>query len=411
MKVLLVEADERSLSTLKTELNRQKFLVDGASDGETAWGLAQSFAYDLILLNAALPKLDGISLCRRLRSTGNLVLVMLMVEASDRSAMIQGLDSGADDCVTKPIDQPELFARMRALARRGLRKAAATVSWGPVSLNPISRQITCNGQIVAMGRKEYQILELLLRSPRQVFTRSEITDLLWSLDEQIPMEATIKTHIHGIRRKLEQAGAADFIQTQYGYGYCLNPLFAKTPELTTSANQDIDPVVANTWHELMAANAQLHQEIEERHRVETQLCRSEMLLRNAQKVAQIGSWEFDFATLETYWTAELYLIHGLDPTKPAPTHEQIRNLIHPDDREIHETAVVQPATRGEFFDVNLRIIRQDGEIRYINARGGPVFDQTGKMIKLTGTTFDITDWQYPEIALQRKANEQRLLKN
>ena len=220
-----------------------------------------------------------------------------------------------------------------------------------------------------------------------------MTDRLWSLDEQIPMEATIKTHIHGIRRKLEQAGAADFIQTQYGYGYRLNPLFATTPELVAAPHPDMNPVIANTCHELMAANAQLCQEIEERHRVEAQLRRSETMLRNAQRAAKMGSWEFDFSTLETYWTEELYRIHGLDPTEPAPTREQILDLIHPDDHQIHEMAVVQPAMRGEFFDVNLRIIRQDGEVRYINARGGPVFDQAGNLIKLSGTTFDITDWQ------------------
>ncbi|MFM7448707.1 MAG: response regulator [Leptolyngbyaceae cyanobacterium] len=398
MKILLADSNQRSLTRLKTELSQHHFVVDTATDGETAWGLTQSFTYDLILLNAVLPKLDGIGFCHRLRASGSLVLVMLMVEAGDRSTVIRGLDSGADDCLINPIDQQELLARMRCLNRRSLSKIHSTLSWGPVSLDFISRQVICNAQIVPVTRKEYQILELLLRSPRQLFTRSEITDRLYTLDDQLPMERTIKTHIHSIRRKLEKVGAIDFIQTQYGYGYRLNPVFSTLPErpansdqdINQEINQDVDPITWNTWHQLMTTNAQLRQEIEERHRVETELRRSESLLRNAQQAAKMGAWEFDVATMTTFWTEELYHIHGLDPTLPAPSNQEIINLIHPDDHQLHQDQIVKPALQGAFFNVNLRIIRQDGEIRYINARGGPVFDSQGRLIKLTGTTFDIT---------------------
>jgi PAS domain-containing protein len=105
---------------------------------------------------------------------------------------------------------------------------------------------------------------------------------------------------------------------------------------------------------------------------------------------------FEIKTRQTYWTEELFLIHGLDPNRPAPTPEEVLDLIHPDDRQLHEEAVRAPALRGEAFEVNLRIVRaNDGAVRHINARGGPLFDRSGKMIKLTGTTLDVTRWINP----------------
>ena len=155
----------------------------------------------------------------------------------------------------------------------------------------------------------------------------------------------------------------------------------------------MDSITTNIWQELMTANACLQQEIEQRHQAEAQVRRSEMMLRTAQRVAQIGCWEADVSTQEIYWTEELFLIHGLSPEGPVPNYEESLGLIHPDDRQLHEEAIHAPALRGEPFEANLRIIRaNDGEVRYINARGGPLFDANGKMVKLTGTTFDVTRW-------------------
>lgn len=353
--------------------------------------------YDGVLLEAVLPHLDGVTLCCRLRDVGNPVLILLMLEPADADTCVQGLDSGADACLVKPIQPPELLAHLRALARRGLRRASPVLTWGPLSLNPVAQQITSHGQVLKVNRKEYQILELFLSYPRQMLTRSEMGDRLWTLDDELPSDATLKSHIRSIRRKLERAGLQNFIQTHYGQGYCLDPVYNQE---TQSLNRDtylpegiIDSITANIWQELMAANARLHQEIEQRKQIEAQLRRSEMMLRNAQRVAQVGCWEFDVITRETYWTEELFLIHGLDPNRPAPSPDEILALIHPDDRQLHQEAIHSPSLRREAFETNLRIIRaDDGKIRYINARGGPVFDHSGKLIKLTGTTFDVTQW-------------------
>ncbi|MBE9142514.1 response regulator [Planktothrix mougeotii] len=397
MRILLVSPDPTLCRVLHQVLSRHSFIVDIATDGEEAWELLQAFMYDGVLLEAVLPDMDGVTLCCRLREVGNPVLILLMLEPAEADTCVQSLDSGADACLVKPIQLPELLAQLRALARRGLRRASPLLTWGPLSLNPTAQQITCHGQVLKVNRKEYQILKLFLTYPRQMFSRSEIGDRLWTLDDELPSDATLKSHIRSIRRKLEQAGLQDFIQTHYGLGYCLDPVYNKETKLL---NRDpyllegmVDSITANIWQELMAANARLQEEIEQRKHIEAQLRRSEMMLRNAQRVAQVGCWEFDVITREIYWTEELFLIHGLDPNQSAPSPEEILALIHPDDRQLHQEAIHSPALRREAFEANLRIIRaNDGEIRYINARGGPVFDHSGQIIKLTGTTFDVTQW-------------------
>ncbi|MFQ4138558.1 winged helix-turn-helix domain-containing protein [Nodosilinea sp. PGN35] len=404
MRILLVEASHPPPRLPYTTLSQHRFVVDRASNSEEAWELLSSFLYDLLLLEAFTPCCDGIHLCRRLRNVGNPVLILLILPAltggdggsAQASHRIQGFTSGADACLTQPVDGQELLAHIQALARRGARKASPVLSWGPVCLHPTACQVTCDGRVLTINRKEYQLLELLLSHPRQTFSRAAISDRLWPLDETLPTDATIKTHIRNVRRKLEQAGVQDFIQTHYGHGYRLNPSYharaALASDQTLQPGAVVDTVTAHVWQELMTANARLQEEIEHRQRIAEQLERSERMLRNAQQVAQIGSWEFDMQTQTTYWTEELYRIHGLDPSQPAPTPSENLALIHPDDHPIHTEAILKPVIKEEPFEANLRIIRNDGEIRYVNIRGGPIFDDERRLIKIAGTTFDITQW-------------------
>lgn len=400
----MVEAVQQLQSNFCTFLRNQCFIVDVATDGEVAWELLNSFIYDLVILDAMPPNLDGLSFCSRLRDVGNPVLILLMLTTTNLSDRIQGLASGADCCLIKPTDELDLLAHIQALARRGIQRACSILSWGAISLNLISRQITCRGKILNINRKEYQFLELFLSYPRQTFSRGEIGDLLWTLDEELPTDATIKTHICNIRRKLEQSGVKDFIQTHYGHGYGLNAAYSASTEIAQpQLGAVIDTGTANIWQELMTANARLCQEIEQRKQIEERLRCSERMLHNAQQVAQIGCWEFDILTQTSFWTEELYRIHGLSPTSPAPTQEENLALIHPDDHHIHEAAIRLPLLRGESFEANLRIIRRDGEIRYVNARGGAIVDELGKVIKIAGTTFDITQWVISDRFLDLRA--------
>ena len=397
MKILLVSPHQSLQSKMHQTLSLRKFIVDLATDGEEAWALLQTFVYDLLVLEAIMPmpKLDGLQLCHRLRKVGNPVLILLLVEKSKGKLCIEGLNSGADACLTKPFQDSELLAHIHSLSRRVVHRASSLLNWGPLSLNPTACSVTCHGQPLKLNRKEYQLIELFLSHPRQMFPRQKIGDRLWTLDEQLPTDATIKSHIRSLRRKLEQVGIQDLIQTHYRQGYRLNPTYeipSKSCQLPLPILQKkMDSITAHIWQELMSANARLQQEIEQHREVESQLRRSETMLRNAQRIAQVGCWYMDIHTREIYWTEELFLIHGLDPSGSPPSPEELLSLIHPDDRQIYEETIRTPAIRREKFEANLRIIRADnGEVGYINARGGPLYDSEGKVIKLTGTTFEFT---------------------
>jgi two-component system, OmpR family, response regulator QseB len=221
MRILLVEDDDRIAMPLLEDLRQQKHSVDYAKDGMAGWDCAQAIDYDLILLDLMLPQLDGIGLCRQLRSNGCTACILMLTARDTTADKVAGLDAGADDYLVKPFDLEELAARIRALSRRTPELKPMVLSHGALQLDP-SRQTVCySGQMVALTPKEFMILEQLLRHPSQVFTRAMLIDRLWEFD-QISGEETIKTHITNLRRKLKLAGSPDnYIETVYGVGYRL----------------------------------------------------------------------------------------------------------------------------------------------------------------------------------------------
>ncbi len=195
-------------------------LVDLAADGLTGLSLAQSFEYDLILLDVSLPKLDGISLCRNLRASGCKSPIMFLTARGSSSDIVLGLDAGADDYIVKPFYPDTLMARIRAIGRRsGLSISTPVLTWGDLFLDPSTASVVYRQQEVGLTSKEYSLLELFLRNPRRVFSRSAILDRLWSLD-YVPTENAVTNLIKDLRRKLRAAGMAnDLIETVYGLGY------------------------------------------------------------------------------------------------------------------------------------------------------------------------------------------------
>jgi DNA-binding response OmpR family regulator len=221
MQILLVEDDVSLAEALMEALTDQRYVVDAVNDGEAGWAQTQAIDYDLILLDVMLPKLDGISLCQRLR-THNYNSPILMMTARDTSAdKVTGLDAGADDYVVKPIDLPELLARVRALLRRGTTSASPVLEWGGLKLDPSTYEVTYNNQPLHLTPKEYSLLELFLRSGRRVLSRSLLIEHIWSL-EAPPSEDTVKAHIKSLRNKLKHVSAPnDLIETVHGLGYRL----------------------------------------------------------------------------------------------------------------------------------------------------------------------------------------------
>ena len=221
MRLLLVEDDELIAEALVNALSDQRYVVDVAYDGQEGRELVEIFAYDLLLLDVMLPKLNGITLCQQLRSQGNRIPIILLTALDASTDKVMGLDAGADDYVVKPFDLQELLARIRALLRRGSSTLPPVLEWRNLHLDPSNYEVTYEGRLLNLTPKEYSLLELFIRNSRRVYSQSAILEQLWSYEE-LPEEDTVRAHIKGLRQKLKAVGApADLIETVYGLGYRL----------------------------------------------------------------------------------------------------------------------------------------------------------------------------------------------
>ena len=221
MKILLVEDDRATAALLRATLTAHHYAVDLARDGQLALELLMEWDYDLILLDLVIPKLDGISLCRQLRSQGNWTRILMLTAQNSNEDVIRGLDAGADDYVIKPFNPNQLLARIRALLRRGNSATAPVLTWGYLCLDPTLMQVTYKQEEIAFRPKEYTLLELFMRHPQRIFSRNAIIDRLWSSD-QSPTEAAVTTLIKDLRSRLKVAGITDeAIETIHGLGYRL----------------------------------------------------------------------------------------------------------------------------------------------------------------------------------------------
>jgi DNA-binding response OmpR family regulator len=221
MKILLVEDDKTIIAALTHSLAVYHHIVDAVTDGEAGWTYATTFEYDLIVLDVCLPKLDGISFCRRFREEGYTVPVLFLTAQGNSIDKVRGLDAGADDYVVKPFDIDELSARIRALLRRGSDRPFPHLVWGDLILNPSTCEVTYSDRPLTLTTKEYDLLELFLRDGHCIYSTDEILDRLWS-SEDFPVEATVRSHLRRLRQKLNAAGAPhDFIATLHGRGYHL----------------------------------------------------------------------------------------------------------------------------------------------------------------------------------------------
>ena len=267
MRILLIEDDELIAQQLVPKLTHQNYTIDVAADGQIGLGQAAVLPYDLILLDVMLPKIDGISICRRLRSQGIKTPILLLTAQNNSNKKVMGLDAGADDYLTKPFDWKELSARIRALLRRGDTEATPILQWGDLALNPSTCEVTYQEQLISLTPKEYGLLELFLRNRQRVFSRSVILDHLWSFDVP-PGEETVTAHIKGLRHKLKSAGLKDDpIETVYGIGYRL-----KTPEPKSKKNKVIrqsETLSPEIEQQALAATTELWQRI--KHKLESRI--------------------------------------------------------------------------------------------------------------------------------------------
>ncbi|HIK18840.1 MAG TPA: response regulator [Leptolyngbyaceae cyanobacterium M33_DOE_097] len=221
MKILLVEDDQSTSEFLRVSLTACRYTVDVVNDGQIALEMVDQFSYDLIILDVIIPRIDGISVCRQLRNKGCKTPILFLTAKSLNEEMIAGLDAGADDYLSKPFDLAQLLARIRALLRRTETVTSPVLTWEELCLDPNMTQVTYKQEEVRLSPQEYRLLELFLRNPLRVFSRNDIIDHLWTIDD-LPTEAAVTNLIKDLRKRLKKAGLdQEMIQTVYGLGYRL----------------------------------------------------------------------------------------------------------------------------------------------------------------------------------------------
>ena len=218
-RILIIEDDEAIVRVLRRSLAYDGYTVDVALDGETGLQIARDNHPDLVILDWMLPGMDGLEVCQRLRAGGN--IPVLMLTAKDTTAdRVQGLDAGADDYMVKPFELEELSARVRALLRRTQPDRAPVLTFADLSLDTSTRQAMRKNRVISLTAKEYDLLELFLRHPRQVLTREMIFDRVWGYD--FGGESNVlDVYIRYLRQKLEAEGEPRLIHAQRGVGYVL----------------------------------------------------------------------------------------------------------------------------------------------------------------------------------------------
>jgi DNA-binding response OmpR family regulator len=220
MRILVVEDDPRLGPTLKKGLERHRYAVDLATNGEDALSLGLVIPYDLLVLDVRLPRLSGFEVCRQLRDQHRTMPILLLTALGEVKHRVTGLDLGADDYLTKPFAFAELEARVRALLRRDKAPKTAELRFLDITLNTRTREVRRGERVIALGNKEYLLLEFLMYHPRQVLSRSMIADHVWN-NEADNLSNVIDVYIRYLRNKLCEYQEPDVIHTIRGAGYQL----------------------------------------------------------------------------------------------------------------------------------------------------------------------------------------------
>ncbi|HEY9630946.1 MAG TPA: response regulator transcription factor [Coleofasciculaceae cyanobacterium] len=218
--ILLVEDDLKLARLVEAELGFEGYRVTVAHSGLDGLTIAREMQPDLLILDWMLPELPGIEICRRLRTTGNLVPVIMLTAKDEVSDRVAGLDAGADDYLTKPFSLEELLARVRANLRRAYPETADLLQFENLTLDCQSREVHRGGQRLELTAKEFDLLEYLLRHPRQVMTRDQLLEKVWGYDF-LGDSNIIEVYIRYLRVKLEANNEKRLVHTVRGVGYVL----------------------------------------------------------------------------------------------------------------------------------------------------------------------------------------------
>jgi two-component system response regulator MprA len=221
MKILVVDDERAVRDSLRRALELEGYEIELAADGnEALYRLESGDEPDAVILDVLMPGVDGLEVCRRLRSAGNTLPVLMLTARTEIEDRVAGLDAGADDYVTKPFALEELLARVRALLRRTSDEPGDVLRFADLELDPGTREVRRGPRQIELTRTEFSLLELFLRNPRQVLTRSVIFERVWGYDFGFASNS-LDVYIGYLRRKTEAGDAPRLIHTVRGVGYAL----------------------------------------------------------------------------------------------------------------------------------------------------------------------------------------------
>lgn len=220
MRLLLAE-DEKELSdALVTVLKHNNYSVDAVYNGEDALDYLNADNYDGAILDIMMPKMDGITVLKNVRASGNHIPIIMLTAKSEIDDRVTGLDSGADDYLTKPFSMKELLARIRAMTRRQEKTMDTVLSFGDITLDRATYRLSCGGQTIRLASREYQMLEMLMVSPGQVISADQFMDKIWGYDSDAELNV-VWVYISYLRKKLNGLGSKVSIKATRGLGYSL----------------------------------------------------------------------------------------------------------------------------------------------------------------------------------------------
>ena len=220
MRILIVEDEPKVASFIRRALEEESYAVDICPDGTQGRDLACEINYDLIILDLMLPNLPGLEVLRGIRAQKVKTPVLILTARSEVDQRVKGLDAGADDYLTKPFAIEELLARARALLRRASGETSGILQIGDLVLNPITHEVTRNGQRIELTSKEYALLEYMMRNTGRVLTRPMISEHVWDLDFDT-FTNVIDVYISYLRNKIDKGWEHNLIHTVRGVGYTL----------------------------------------------------------------------------------------------------------------------------------------------------------------------------------------------
>ena len=220
MRLLLAEDEKELSNALVTVLKHNNYSVDAVYNGQDALDYLETENYDGAILDIMMPKMDGLTVLKTIRSHGNSVPVLLLTARSEIDDRVEGLDCGADDYLTKPFSMKELLARIRAMTRRKTDTTDSVLKYSDIELDRSTYQLSCKGKELRLASKEYQMLEMLMVNPRQIISANQFMDRNWGYDSEAEMNV-VWVYISYLRKKLASIDSSVQIKATRGLGYSL----------------------------------------------------------------------------------------------------------------------------------------------------------------------------------------------